>query len=68
MFSSSKSVTKISSWRNVQSYNENALQQAVALVGPVSAAINAHLHSFQVRYNDYSVNMLELARKGIKYL
>jgi Papain family cysteine protease len=48
VFNPSKSVTNVVSWRNVLSGSENALQQAVALTGPVSAAIDASLPSFQV--------------------
>jgi C1A family cysteine protease len=47
-FNSSKSVTKIISWRDVRSGSEPALQQAVALVGPITAAIDASLTSFQL--------------------
>jgi hypothetical protein len=42
------SVTNVASWRNIQPGDELALQQAVALYGPVSVAINAGLASFQV--------------------
>jgi len=47
MFNPSQSVTSVVSWRNVLSGSEDALQQAVALAGPVSAAIDASLLSFQ---------------------
>jgi len=47
-FNASLSVTSIASWRYIDSGSELALQQAVALVGPVSAAIDASSAQFQV--------------------
>jgi len=50
-FVDSESVTAIDSWRNIRSLDEFALKQAVALVGPVVAVIDASSPSFQVRFS-----------------
>jgi hypothetical protein len=45
---SSESITTINSWRDVQKANEAALQQAVALSGPVVAMMDASVPSFSM--------------------
>ena len=47
-FNADDSITSISSWRRIKQYSEDALQQAVAEVGPVSVAIDASPSTFKV--------------------
>jgi len=49
-YSAANSVTTDNGWRNIDTYSELALQQAVAQAGPVSVVINAGLESFQLGY------------------
>jgi len=48
VYSAANSVTMDNGWRNIVTYSEAALQQAVTEVGPVSVGINAGLESFQM--------------------
>jgi len=48
VYSAANLVTMDNGWRNIATYSEPALQQAVAEVGPVSVGINAGLESFQL--------------------
>jgi len=47
-FDSRLSVMNISQWRNIDGNSELALQEAVALIGPVSAALDTSSEEFQV--------------------
>jgi len=47
-FDPSKIVAKVSGYVNVESKNEQALQQAVATIGPIGVAIDASHSSFQL--------------------
>jgi len=47
-YSAASSVTKAKTFQSVQPNSEPALQQATALVGPISIGINAGLSSFQM--------------------
>jgi len=43
-----QSIASIKGWRIITPYDERALQQAVALVGPVSVAVFSHFTQFMV--------------------